>query len=110
VSLDVIGRLVLTGTREARPLHAVVDEVLASGRRRVIVNLARVSQVDTTGLTELVSAHRAAVSGRARLVVIAPPGRPRELLALTRLDHVLEVSDTEEAAVRRLSADLRPDS
>jgi anti-sigma B factor antagonist len=105
VSLDVIGRLVLTGTRLERPLCTVVDQLLAAGRQRVMVNLAGVSQVDTSGLAELVGAHRAVVRGGARLVVIAPPGRPRELLELTRLDHVLEVSDSEEAAVRRLAAD-----
>jgi anti-sigma B factor antagonist len=68
---------------------------LAHGRALVIVSLARVSFVDSSGLAALVSVQkRLAPGGRLRLVDLAPP--IAVLLARTHLDELFCAA--EEAA------------
>jgi anti-sigma B factor antagonist len=97
VVLDVTGRLVLGANAAEQPLRDAVDRALREGYRHVVLNLAGVAQVDTTGLTALVGAHIALTKRGGRLTLIHPTRRLRELLAMTRLDTVLELVAAEEA-------------
>lgn len=60
---------------------------------RVALDLGGVDHVDPVTFGVLVSGALAAGRRGARFAVIAPAGRPRELLAETRLDQVITVVD-----------------
>jgi anti-anti-sigma factor len=65
VILDLKGQMTLTGEDEHRLMRAI-REVVEAGHRRVLLNLAQVSYVDSTGVGEIVGAYtswRASVVG-----------------------------------------------
>jgi anti-sigma B factor antagonist len=98
--LDVIGRMVLGGDRASDTLfRSRVTDLLAAEKPRVIINLEQVTQVDTSGLTALVTSHLTAVKRGGALKLVNPTGRVRELLGITRLDTMFEVFDSEKLAV-----------
>jgi anti-sigma B factor antagonist len=86
--VSLAGRLDVLGARAAREaLHAAVD----GGEGRLVVDLAEVELLDATGLGVLVGTdRRARVAGR-RLVLVNAPPRVARLLALTRVDRIIQV-------------------
>lgn len=77
-------------------LRAVLDEAVSSAAASgshpsVLVDLARVSFMDSTGLGELMAAHKALTVRSGRLVLVVASERVARLLSLTGLSDVLEV-------------------
>ena len=72
------------------------ESVMAHPTPQIVLDLDAVSKVDAGGLGTLVFLHEwtRAVSGELKLMNV--PQKIRELLALTKLDHVLEVSGSAE--------------
>jgi anti-sigma B factor antagonist len=97
--IDVVGRMVL-GERANDTLfrNAVADQ-LSAGRGQLVVNLSQVTQVDTSGLTALVTAHLTAAKRGGALKLADPIKRIRELLDITRLNTLFVVFDTEDEAI-----------
>ena len=79
--LNLTGRLTLgDGTRIFRQL--IVD-VVGIGKRKLIVNLAEVIHIDSTGLGELVKAHTTLRENGGKLKLIRLPSRAQALVQLT---------------------------
>lgn len=104
VIIDVVGRMVLTEGEDDSLLRDRIVGLIDKGRLHVIVNLSRVTQVDTSGLKQLLGAHLALSRRGARLLLANPTRRIRDLLAITRLDTLFEIFDTEAAAIESLTA------
>ena len=85
--------------------RGTIADLLSVGRRQLIVNLAQVSQVDTSGLTALVNAHLTAAKRGGALKVVNPTKRIRDLLGVTRLNTLFEIFDNEDEAVASFAAD-----
>jgi anti-sigma B factor antagonist len=100
--VDVIGRMVLTEGESDGLLRDRVLRLVAEGHGCVIVNLAQVTQVDTSGLKQLLAAHLGMSRRSARMVLANPTKRIRDVLAITRLNTLFEVYDSEAAAVEHL--------
>jgi anti-anti-sigma factor len=87
--------LVVTGDLEAATVGdfaAAVGSVIALEHpARLIVDLAGVGFMDSTGLNELVRAHRALHRSGGRLVLRSPSATARVLLDVTRLTGHLEI-------------------
>ncbi len=95
--LNLTGRLTLgDGTRVFRQL--IIDAV-GLGKRKVILNLADVTHIDSTGLGELVKAHATLRVSGGKLKVIRLPSRAHALVQLTRLHTVFELFETEDEAL-----------
>ncbi|MFD7768999.1 STAS domain-containing protein [Streptomyces sp. NPDC059787] len=73
----------------ASQLSDVLQPLLLTGGRRVLVDLSGVAFLDSTGLTCLIAAYRTARNTGARLSLIAPGERVRRMLAVTGTDQVL---------------------
>jgi anti-sigma B factor antagonist len=97
--LDVVGRMVLSERTSDALFRGTISDLLSVGRRQLIVNLAQVSQVDTSGLTALVNAHLTASKRGGALKVVNPTKRIRDLLGVTRLNTLFEIFDNEDEAV-----------
>ena len=97
--LDVSGRMVLSERTSDVLFRTTIADLLSVGRRQLVVNLSQVTQVDTSGLTALVTAHLTAAKGGGALKLVNPTRRIRDLLGVTRLNTLFEVFDNEDAAI-----------
>ena len=78
-----------------------IDQALAAGKRRVIVDLSEITYMETAALAALMDANaRVKRFGAALFVVIPPDARVRLIFSITRLDTVLRVMETRADALR----------
>ena len=97
--LDVAGRMVLGDRASDTQFRSKVNELLSATPPRLAIVLEHVTQVDTSGLTALVTAHLTAAKRGGALKLVKPTARIRELLHITRLDTLFEMFDSEEDAL-----------
>ena len=95
--VDLTGKITL-GMGSVQ-LRDVVAELLAEGRTRIVLNLAAVHYVDSSGIGELVSRHMTTHHAGGRLVLLYLPQKIRDLLQITKLLSLFEVYDDEETAI-----------
>lgn len=97
VILDLKGRLVV-GEAASR----LRDEILAlasAGNHRVVLNLAGVDFIDSTGLGALVICYTTLKKAEGALKLCNLANREIELLVLTKLTSVFELFDDEQHAI-----------
>jgi anti-sigma B factor antagonist len=100
--LEPVGRMVLS----EYPIETLKDRVAAhlrEGRLQFALDLHQVSQMDTTGLTAVVTTYIAVQKQQGRIALVNPQKRVRELLRVTKLDTLFEVFDREDDAVQSLT-------
>lgn len=101
--LNLSGKLTLgDGTRIFRQL---IDDAIGLGKKRVVLNMAEVFRIDSSGLGELVTAHIRMRRSGGKLKLIRLPSRTHELVQLTRLHSVFEFYNDEDSAVRSFGED-----
>lgn len=88
---------------EANSLRDNVKTLLANGKKKLVLNLAGVPMIDSAGLGTLVGLHHSAVSCGASLRLCNLTSMLREVLQITRLLTVFDVSATEADAVQALT-------
>ena len=98
--LDLEGRLV-TGTGDVA-LREAVKERLAQGDRRLLLNLSQVPTIDSSGVAELVAGLKLTESMGGRLNATRLSDRVERVLGLSQILPLLEVHETEEAAIASL--------
>ena len=85
---DGVVRLAITGEIDmanAEQIPAATTKALASHPGCIMIDLAGVSFLDASGLSNLITAHRIAADNNAELRVIAATGIPLRVLMLTGL-------------------------
>jgi len=87
-------------TRRSAGLTALSQNVLEQEDTNVLIDLSRVSRIDSAGLGLLMSCYSHAVRNRRALKLLNPNRDVRELLHLTKMDAVLESYDNEQEALR----------
>ena|SRR5258706_14802379 len=105
--LALDGRIVLG--EETVALREKVKSLLAEGKKNIVLDLKNVAMIDSSGLGALVAAHSSAKSGGAALRLCNLSSRTDELLQMTRLLTVFEVSNSEADAVRAMSKSASAD-
>src|SRR5579871_5013975 len=99
VALD--GRIILV--EESNALREKVKEMLAAGKKKIVLNMNNVTFIDSAGLGALVAAHHSAISQGAALKLCHLGAKFQEVLQITKLLTVFDVYDTEVAAVASFS-------
>jgi anti-sigma B factor antagonist len=99
VTLD--GRIVLG--EETSALRERVKSLVAAGKKKLLLNMSNVMKIDSAGLGALVAAYYGAQSGGASLRLCNLGSNINQLLQITKLLTVFEVSNTEADAVRSFS-------
>ena len=95
--LDWSGKITLgEGTMSIR--NAVRD-ILQSGGKKIILNLADVSYIDSSGIGELVSSYTTVTNSGGQLKLLNLTKKIHELLAITKLLTVFETFENEQAAL-----------
>jgi anti-sigma B factor antagonist len=80
-------------------LREEVRKLLASGSKKIVLNLGEVNYIDSSGLGELVSAYTAVKNAGGELKLINLTSKVRDLLVITKLVTVFDVKDDEASAV-----------
>ena len=95
------GRIVLG--EETLALREKVKGLLGEGKKKLVLNLQNVMFIDSAGLGALIAAHTSAKSSGATLRLCNLGSGAKELLRMTRLLTIFEVSNSEADAVRSFS-------
>ena len=98
VILDLEGKIVIG--EGSRLLSDEVARLLQDAQNQIILDLQRVTHVDSSGIGELVSRHTTTRHTGGRLVLNQLPRKIHELLRITRLIDIFEIYDNEESALR----------
>ena len=97
--VDIEGRFDAVSAPQVKAdLHQLIED----GKTRLIVNLARMSFVDSAGLGVLVSGLRRAAAEGGDLRLAEVPEFCRSIFELTRLTRVFDVSESESQAKQAL--------
>ena len=102
VIVDLRGDLVAEDGDEL--LRQVVDELLAEGWRKILLNLARVKRMDSGGVGELVASWKLANEFGASIKLLRPGDRIRHTLHLSQILPLLEVYEDEGEAIASFAA------
>ena len=81
-------------------LRQMVRELIAAGRRKILLNLADVDYIDSSGIGELVGAYTSVRGASGELKLVYLTKRVHDLIQITRLFTVFDVQADEAAAVR----------
>ncbi len=97
IIVDLEGRLVLGVGDEL--LRDVVNQLLAEDWKRILLNLDRVSIMDSSGIGELVSSWKLARRFEAQIKLVRPGDSVKQTLTLTQVLPLMEVFEDENEAV-----------
>jgi anti-sigma B factor antagonist len=95
--IDMEGRITL-GEGSAL-LRDLVKENLGKGRKKIVMNLAGINYIDSTGLGELVSGYRLVKSEGGELKLLNLSKKVTDLLQITKLYTVFDIHTQEGQAV-----------
>jgi anti-sigma B factor antagonist len=95
--LDCSGKITLgEGTMMVRN---TVRDILKNNGKKIILNLADVNYIDSSGIGELVSTYTTVTNNGGQLKLLNLTKKIQELLAITKLLTVFQVFENEQAAV-----------
>jgi len=95
--LEIEGRIVLG--EESNAFREKVKSLLAAGKKKVVLNMATVSYIDSAGLGTLVATFHSARSQGATLKLANLGQKFKEVLQVTKLMTVFDTYENEALAV-----------
>ena len=95
--VDLTGRITL-GEGSVQ-LRDTVRDLVNKGKKRILLNLAEVDYIDSSGLGELVSAYTTSKNQGATLKLLKLTRKVHDLLQLTKLYTVFDIYDDEATAI-----------
>ena len=99
--LDCSGKIVLgEGTMAVRNM---VRDIIAANEKKIILNLADVNYIDSSGIGELVSTYTTVTNAGGQLKLLNLTKKIQQLLAITKLLTVFQVFEDEQAAITSFS-------
>jgi len=88
---DTDSRLELDGALDALTapdIRPIFDKVVADGRRRVTVDIAKVTMIDSSGIGAIVSLFKRVKADGGQVLVVGARDQPLAVLKLLKLDRV----------------------
>ena len=95
--IDLDGRITL-GDGSAL-LRDLIRDNLSKGHMKLVLNLAAITYLDSTGLGELVSGYRLVKSGGGELKLLNLNKKVSDLLQVTKLYAVFDIHNNEAQAI-----------
>ncbi len=96
--VEASGRITLG--EGASSFRDTIRELVASGHKKLLLNLAEISYIDSSGIGEMVSAFTTVANQGGAMKLLNLTKRVQDLLQITKLYTVFEVFDDEPAAIR----------
>src|SRR5258708_4014274 len=106
--LDLSGRLSLGEALAFGPgsgvvLSETIRELTEKGTRKILLNLAGVTYVDSSGVGQLTGALVTARNQGSDIKLLKAPSQVLDLLKITKLTNVFDIQEDEAAAVQSFS-------
>lgn len=101
--LDISGRVVIG--EALYTLRSTIREVLNEGFKYILINMAGVNYVDSSGIGELVSGYTTVSTQGGRLRLVKTTERVTNLLHMTKLLTVFECFTSERDALKSFEAE-----
>ena len=95
--LDLSGRITLG--EGSVTIRDEVHNVLATGSKKILLNLGDINYIDSSGIGELVSAFTTVKNGGGELKLLNLTKKVHDLLQITKLYTVFDVRDDEASAI-----------
>lgn len=95
--LDMSGKITIGEGSVA--LRSAIRRLLEEGKKKILLNLAGVGYIDSSGIGELVSSYTAIDREGGQLKLLNLTQKLRDLLVITKLLTVFDVSDSEAEAL-----------
>ena len=95
--LDLTGKIAL-GESSGR-LHSELRDLVTGGKKDILINLAEVRAIDSSGLGTLVAGFTTVENNGGELKLTNLTDRASELMTITKLYTVFEIFDDEQAAI-----------
>ncbi len=96
--VDLSGRITLG--EGGVVLRDTVKELSAQGHKKILLNLGDVTYIDSSGLGELIGAFTSVRNAGGELKLLNLTKRVHDLLQITKLYTVFDVSDDETSAIK----------
>lgn len=96
--VDAAGRITLG--EGASTFRDTLRDLAGGGKKKLLLNLAEVSYIDSSGIGEMVSGFTTVTNAGGQVKLLNLTKRVKDLLQITKLYTVFEVFDDEAAAVR----------
>ena len=100
IILDLEGRIVLGAVTEA--LGNAMQDAIAKGTRKLLLNMKNVTQVDTSGISTIVRAFVSMQRAGGKFGLFHMSDRVRQILDMIRLLNIIPNFSDEQQALARL--------
>jgi len=101
VIIDVDGKILL-GEGDVE-IKRAVEDLLRKGKKNVVLNMAKVPYLDSSGLGELIRCFTTLRKSGGSFKLLSPNRRIIDLLSITKLLNVFDCYDSEESALKSFS-------
>jgi anti-sigma B factor antagonist len=96
--VDINGRITLGD--ETGQLRDTVRQLITQGKKKIVLNLANVDYIDSSGVGELVSSFTTVRNAGGELKLLALAKKVQDVLYITKLYTVFDIKDDEFTAVK----------
>lgn len=96
--VDLSGRIVLG--EESAALRSVIGDLLSEGHVKILLNLANVNYIDSSGLGSLVSAFATVKKADGELKLLKLTAKVQDLMQITKLYTIFDIKEDEAAAIK----------
>lgn len=96
--VDVSGRIVLG--EETSALRKTVRDLISAGKKKIVLNLADVNYIDSSGVGELVASYTAVRNAGGELKLLNLTKKVHDLLQVTKLYTIFDIKDNEFMAIK----------
>jgi anti-sigma B factor antagonist len=96
--VDINGRITLGD--ETGQLRDTVRQLITQGKKKIVLNLANVDYIDSSGVGELVSSFTTVRNAGGELKLLALAKKVQDVLYVTKLYTVFDIKDDEFTAVK----------
>ncbi len=95
--VELSGRITLG--EESTALRETVSELIGKGNKKILLNLAEVTYIDSSGIGALVSAFNITRDQGGELKLVNVTHKVHDLLRMTKLDTLFDIKGDEATAI-----------
>ena len=96
--IDIAGRITLEDGSGL--VRSTIRELVNTGGRKIVLNLADVSYIDSAGLGELAAGYTTVTTRGGKIRLLKPQSKVSEMLRLTRIHMMFSIFVNEDEALR----------
>lgn len=96
--VDITGRITLG--EETGKLRDTIRQLISEGKKKIVLNLAQVDYIDSSGVGELVSSFTTVRNSGGELKLLSLTKKVQDILNVTKLYTVFDVKEDEFTAVK----------